>query len=93
MSAATAAAEVVVRNAQGLHLRPAGLIARAVQGLACRVTIEADNGSSADAASMLELSMLGAVQGTTLRVMAEGPAAQAAVDAIVRLVAAGFSER
>lgn len=91
-AATSAAAEVVVRNTQGLHLRPAGLIARMVQGAGCRVTIEAD-GVAADAASMLELSMLGAVQGTTLRISAEGPGARDAVDGLVRLVAAGFSEQ
>ena len=87
-----AAAEVVVKNPQGLHLRPATEFAKLVIASGCRVRVEAD-GAEADGASVLELAMLGVVQGTTLRISAEGAAADAAIQSLVALVAGGFSER
>ena len=86
-----AAAEVVVRNAQGLHLRPATEFARMAQSTGCRVHVEAE-GSGADGASVLELAMLGVAQGTTLRISAEGPGAADAVRRLVQFVSSGFSE-
>jgi PTS hybrid protein len=86
-----AAAEVVVRNAQGLHLRPATEFARMAQSTGCRVRVEAD-GAGADGASVLELAMLGVAQGTTLRISAEGPGAADAVRRLALFVASGFSE-
>lgn len=86
-----ASAAVVVRNPQGLHLRPATEFARIVLSSGCRVRVEAD-GAEADGASVLELAMLGVVQGTTLQLTAEGPGAAAAIQALVALVDRGFSE-
>jgi phosphotransferase system HPr (HPr) family protein len=84
-----------------MHLRPATEFARAALASGCRVRVtvrgvagrpEADAGSEADGASVLELAMLGVSQGTTLRISADGPGAGEAVGRLVELVSRGFSE-
>lgn len=85
---------MVVTNPQGLHLRPATEFARRSLATGCRVrvTVVAEGGASADGTSVLELAMLGVSRGTTLRIAAEGPGADRAVEALVTLVSAGFAE-
>lgn len=68
-----------------LHARPAALVAREVAAHQASVTID-----GVDAASVLELMRLGAVPGQTVRVVASGPAAAQALDAVVRLVGTGL---
>jgi phosphotransferase system HPr (HPr) family protein len=88
----SAAGEVVVPNAQGLHLRPATEFAKLALASGCRVRVVVPDGD-ADGASVLELAMLGVVQGTRLRITAEGSGADGVVRTLVDLVARGFSER
>ncbi len=89
-TAEVATGDVVVRNAQGLHLRPATEFARLAMSTGCRVRVRAD-GSDVNGASVLELAMLGIVQGTRLEIRAEGPGAAEAVRRLVLLVTAGFA--
>lgn len=87
------AATLEIRNAQGLHARPAGQIVRAVRPLDATVRIErSDTGDSANAASMLALVGLGATAGTTIVVQAGGPQAQEAIAQVRGLVEEGFGE-
>ena len=78
---------VRVRNAMGLHARPAALVARAVADSGARVTVNGVDGSS-----VLQLMALGAVGGHELTVVGSGAEAQAAVDRVVALVEGGFGE-
>lgn len=87
---AAAEAEVVVRNPQGMHLRPATEFARVAMSTGCAVRVRTAD-AEADGASVLELAMLGVPQGTTLRISAEGPGAEAAVRRLVMLVTSGFA--
>lgn len=87
-----AVAEVVVRNPHGLHLRPATEFARIAQASGCTVRVETDEGQ-ADGHSVLELAMLGVVQGTRLRISAAGAGAQALVQALADLVGDGTGAR
>lgn len=80
----TAAAAVVVLPVV-LHARPAALIARTVEAHRWAVTVD-----GVDAASVLALMRLGADAGQSVRVEATGDDAQAALDAVVRLVADGL---
>nr|WP_280633670.1 dihydroxyacetone kinase phosphoryl donor subunit DhaM [Nocardioides sp. 1609] len=82
---------LVLTNPQGLHARPAALVAAAVGDLDAEVRITHD-GRSADAASSLELMTLGAAEGAEIVVSASGADAEAAVRAISALVADGFGE-
>lgn len=82
---------VVVKNANGLHLRPAELMARAAMQFEATVLIAKDD-QSADCKNMLAVLTLGAEQGTHLELTAEGVDAGEAVTAIARLFEQGFHE-
>ena len=81
---------VVVRNPQGMHLRPATEFARLALSTGCRVRVKTA-GADVNGTSVLELAMLGVTQGTTLEISAEGPGADTAVRALVALVENGFA--
>jgi len=78
---------VVLRNAMGLHARPAAVLARAMAGFDAQVEV-----AGADGASVLALMALGATQGRQLQVRATGRQAREAVDAAVAMVEEGFGE-
>ena len=81
---------VVINHEQGLHARPAQMLARLA--LNYQSTIElVCNGQRVDAKSILHMLTLGAVQGTVLVFEAHGADAEAALDAIVRLVESDFA--
>lgn len=81
---------VVINHEQGLHARPAQLIARLA--LNYESTIElACNGQRVDAKSILHMLTLGALQGTELVFEAHGPDAETALEAIARLVESDFA--
>jgi phosphocarrier protein HPr len=82
---------VVVSNPQGMHARPAHLVAQAAAKFVCDIHICRDT-EWVDAKSILELLMLAASQGSTLQVRASGQDAQAAVDAICNVIGSGFGE-
>lgn len=85
---AEASTTVLLRDAHGLHARPAAVLAR----VAARQPVQVRVGG-VDAASMLELMRLDARQGTRLEVTASGDGAVASVDAVVAaMVAEGLAE-
>ncbi len=89
MSTTTVTRVVEICNEQGLHARPAELFAR--QAMRFESQVEIVSGSQrVDGKSILHLLTLGAGQGTQLVIEAEGPDAQAAVDALAALVERGF---
>lgn len=83
--------QLVIRNREGLHFRPIMQLVEAVTPFAAKVTVSCD-GRQADGRSPMELLMLVAAQGATMTFVAEGPDAQAAIDAVARLIEAGFDE-
>jgi PTS hybrid protein len=78
---------VTVRNALGLHARPAAVLARTVSELDATLLVD-----GVDGASVLELMKLGATGGRVLSLQATGPDAQRAVDAVAEVVESGFGE-
>ena len=82
---------VRVRNPQGIHARPAALIAEASAGVDVRLR-RLPNGPDAAAASLSRLLILGARQGDELELIARGAAAAAVVDRLVALFDDGFGE-
>lgn len=80
-----------VINRLGLHLRAASALAETARRFKSAITISTDGGQ-ADARSVINLMMLGAAQGTRLKVRAEGEDARAALDAVRRLVEDRFGE-
>lgn len=85
MMAAAGPVRVAVVLTVMLHARSAAVLARAVAAFDAHVRI-----AGADAASILDLMRLGAGPGDVLDVLGDGPAAQEAVDAVVRLVEGGL---
>jgi phosphocarrier protein HPr len=81
---------VVIRNAEGMHARPATMLARLALKYQSTIELICD-GQRVDAKSILHLLTLGAVQGTELTVEARGADAEEALDAIVRLVESEFA--
>ncbi len=86
-----AEATVQVTNRLGLHLRAASALAETARRFKAAITVSTDGGQ-ADARSVINLMMLGAAQGTRLKLRAEGEDALAALDAVRRLVEDRFGE-
>ncbi|UPL15032.1 phosphoenolpyruvate--protein phosphotransferase [Microbacterium galbinum] len=82
---------VLVRNPQGLHARPAALIAEASGGVDVRLRRLPD-GPEAAAASLSRLLILGARQGDEIEISAQGADAADALDRIAALFDDGFGE-
>lgn len=74
-------AEAKVADPVGLHARPAALLARKAVGFDAEITV-----NGADAASVLEVMALGVKQGESVRLVATGPQAREAIDALVELL-------
>ncbi len=75
---------VTVANAQGLHARPADLVARTANRFRSRIEITKGN-ERVDAKSVLGLLTLGACHGVELTICAYGDDAEDALDALVEL--------
>lgn len=79
--------EVEVRNPQGLHARPAALLAQKAAEYDATVTVD-----GADATSLLELMSLGTEQGAVVTVRTSGPQAREALDGVVGAIESGLGE-
>lgn len=75
---------VSVLNEQGLHARPAAVLAREAQRFPCDVRI-VHNGDEVDAKSILDILTLAAGQGSNLDIVASGPMAEEAVIHLAQL--------
>lgn len=77
--------EVEIKNADGLHMRPA------MQFVDLASTFESDiivsnNENSVEGKSIMQMSMLAATCGSKLRIRADGPDAHKAIEALKELV-------
>ena len=81
------AREVLVRNPQGLHARPAAEFVKLANTFPVKVTV---NGK--DAKSLLGVMSLGLVAGSTASIASEDDGGAQAVDALADLVETGFGE-
>ena len=84
--------QVEVPNPQGVHARPAHLIAEVANRFASDVGIRRGDDRPVNAKSTIQLLTLLAEKGSVLTVRAGGADAEAAVAAVVDLVARGFDE-
>jgi len=74
-----------IRNADGLHMRPAMQFVDLASRFDCEVSVR--NGqTTADGKSIMQMSMLAATCGTRLNVRAEGSDAEKAIEALRDLV-------
>jgi len=83
--------DIVIRNPHGLHARPATVLVDLAKGFQSAVRIRY-NGKSADAKSLIALLGLGAGNGATVRVTAEGSDAEQALMILRQAIDAGLEE-
>ena len=81
----------ILNNPAGLHARPASVVIQTAAQFNALVEIQA-NGRKARATSLIELLGLAARKGTTIIIRTSGQDAQAALDALSKLVEANFYE-
>jgi phosphotransferase system HPr (HPr) family protein len=86
---------VTVRNASGLHARPAAAFVRAAAGLPVEIRVtnlSRDPDRSAVAKSILGVMQLGVAQGHELRLEADGEGAETALQELRALIESGLGE-
>jgi phosphocarrier protein HPr len=84
-------ATVTLRNATGLHARPAKIFAKAAAASAAEVSVEKD-GRRVNAKSVLSVLTLDCHQGDEIVISVEGDDADATLAELVALVEARFGE-
>lgn len=77
--------EVKIKNADGLHMRPAMQFVDVASKFDSDIKVSNED-TSVDAKSIMQMTMLAATFGTKLKVRAEGSDAQEATEAIRHLV-------
>jgi len=77
--------EVEIKNADGLHMRPAMQFVDIANQFECNITVS-NSENSVDGKSIMQMSMLAATHGTKLKIKAEGADSQQAVNALQELV-------
>jgi len=82
---------VEIRNKRGLHARASARFVTCASGFDAVVTVAKD-GASVIGTSIMGLMMLAAAPGDTIELSADGVQANAALDALIALVAAKFGE-
>lgn len=82
---------VTVVNPQGLHARPVMRFVDLANQFQARVRIKKGN-CIVDGKNPMEMMLLEASQGSQMELLADGPDAARALDALVALIAEGFGE-
>ena len=82
---------VSIKNASGLHARPAGMFVKKAAEFKSTVEVVA-KGKTVNAKSIMGIMSLGLAQGEEITVVANGEDEDAAVAALVELVESGFGE-
>jgi len=76
---------VEIRNADGLHMRPAMQFVECANGYDCKVSVYKDS-LCVDGKSIMQMTMLAATCGTKLRISAEGHDAAEAADRLAEIL-------
>jgi phosphocarrier protein HPr len=86
--------DIVVSNKLGLHARPAMQFVDTANGFSSTITVfkGGDEPGEADGKSVMQMIILAAVEGTPLKIEADGEDAQKAVDTLVGLFESKFGE-
>jgi phosphocarrier protein HPr len=85
------ASTVTVTNPLGLHARAAARFVHAASAFASRIRV-ARGDREMDGKSIMGLLLLGASQGSTITLSADGPDEQQALEALTSLIERGFGE-
>lgn len=82
---------VEIINERGLHARASAKFVKVASGFNAEVMVSRD-GQTVDARSIMGLMMLAAGIGSTIDIAANGPEAEAALEALSALIANRFDE-
>ena len=77
--------QVEIKNADGLHMRPAMLFVDVASGFVCDVQVSNEQ-TAVDGKSIMQMTMLAATAGTQLTITTEGDDAEQAIKALWELV-------
>ncbi len=77
--------DYVIKDENGIHARPAGLLVKTAEGFRSAVKISA-SGKTADAKRIFSVMGLGAKKGQTITVEAEGPDEDEAASAMLKFL-------
>jgi phosphocarrier protein len=83
--------EFTINNKLGLHARPAAMFVKLANTFSAEIWVEKD-GEQVNGKSIMGLMMLAAPGGSTIEVSTEGEDAEAAIEALGKLVEGGFQE-
>ena len=83
--------EIEIVNKLGLHARASAKLTQVASGFQCEIWISR-NDRRVNAKSIMGVMMLAAGRGTTVRIDADGPDADAAIAALTKLIAERFGE-
>ncbi len=83
--------EVTIQNSIGLHARPATFFIQKANAYKCSIWVEKDE-RRVNAKSLLGVLSLGAIQGVSITLVADGADEEAAIEGLAALVATGFQE-
>jgi phosphocarrier protein HPr len=84
-------ADVLICNRKGLHARASAKFVKCAETFNANIHVTRE-GQTVGGTSIMGLMMLGASQGTTIHITADGPEAPEAIEALVALVQDGFGE-
>ncbi len=86
--------DIIVSNKLGLHARPAMQFVDVANQFESKVTVYkgGDEPEEADGKSVMQMIILAAVEGTPLRITAEGEDAEPAINRLVELFESKFGE-
>lgn len=73
----------VIKNKEGLHARPASDFCKTANQFKSKITVVKD-GDEYDAKSILMVLCIGALQGETIEIRAEGSDEESAVEALIK---------
>lgn len=83
--------DVTVQNLVGLHARPATFFIQKANEFKSSIWVEKEE-RRVNAKSLLGVLSLGIMGGTTIRIIADGPDEEIAVEGLVKIVQTGFAE-
>jgi phosphocarrier protein HPr len=83
--------EIEILNTRGLHARASAKFVKCAEGFNADIKVTRD-GQTVPGTSIMGLMMLAAQMGSTILIEASGPDAEAAVEALSRLITSRFGE-
>lgn len=83
--------EIMIVNELGLHARPAAMFVKLANEFISDITVEKGS-ETVNGKSIMGIMMLAAGKGSKIKVTAEGPDAQEAIEAVEKLILSKFGE-